>query len=245
MHQSKAIFLLPALRTLLFISGSLILLLLHGSEGTELADVSMWWPILCIIVNLITIAVLVGLTKNEGKKFHHLFNHTNDKKDTFKSLLFVIPVMLLLGIGGLTGFSWLVYGYMPVTTIHPLPVWAAVVTAIFLPLTIVFAEIPFYLGYCAPRIKELTQNDVFSVVYPLFFYALQHSFMPLLFDLKHIFSRFGMFIPLLIMMGIWYSRKKDLIPLMAGHGMLDVLTGVQILMVSLYPSLYELMLTSK
>ena len=240
---SKAILLLPALRTVLFISGGMLLLHVPAFRGMSLNDISMWWPLLCIAVNLLTISVLVFLTKREGKNFRHLFNHEKNRKKTRKALLAVIPIMLVLGIGGLTGFSWLIYGYMPVSTIHPLPLWAAIVVVIFLPVTIVFSEIPLYLGYCTPRIKELTKNELFSVVYPLFFYALQHSFMPLIFDFKHMFSRFIMFIPLLIMMGLWYSRKKDLIPLMTGHGILDVLTGLQILMVSMYPLVYEMMLS--
>ncbi len=243
--HSKAILLLPALRTALFISGGLMMVKIPAFRGMSLNEVSKWWPLLCIAVNLLTIAVLLFLTWRDGKNFRHLFNHENDKNKTLKDLLIVIPAMLLLGIGGLISFSWLVYGYMPVTTIHPLPLWAAIVVALFLPVTIVFSEIPFYLGYCAPGINELTKNQSISVVYPLFFYALQHSFMPLLFDFKHMFSRFIMFIPLLIMMGVWYSRKKDLIPLMTGHGILDILTGLQILIVSLYPSVYEIMLSSE
>ncbi len=242
--RSKAIFLLPALRTVFFISGGLLMLKITAFRGMNLNEVSIWWPLLCIAVNFLTVAVLVFLTKRDGKKFRDLFSHAKDNKRTLKDFLVVIPTMLLLGVGGLMGFSWLVYGYMPVTTIHPLPLWAAIVVAVFLPVTIVFSEIPFYLGYCALRINELTKNQLISVVYPLFFYALQHSFMPLLFDFKHMFSRFIMFIPLLIMMGLWYSRKKDLIPLMTGHGILDVFTGLQILMVSLYPSVYEMMLSS-
>ncbi len=149
--------------------------------------------------------------------------------------------MVLLGIGGLVGISWLVYGYMPVTTTQPLPVWAAILVIILFPATVMFAEIPLYLGYCAPLIKEKTNNEVFAIVYPLFFYALQHSFMPLIFDFKHMLSRFLMFIPLLIFIGIWYYKKRDLLPLIAGHGLLDVFTGIQLLIVSLYPSIFEMM----
>jgi hypothetical protein len=130
---------------------------------------------------------------------------------------------------------------MPVTNTQPLPIWAAIIVVILLPVTIVFSEIPFYLGYCAPRINKISNNEVFSIVYPLFFYALQHSFMPSIFDFKHMLSRFLMFIPLLIFIGIWYNRKRDLLPLIAGHGLLDVFTGIQLLIVSLNPSIYEMM----
>jgi len=242
--SSKAILIVPALRTILLIAAGIVLINIPAFSEKNLRDVSMWWPLLCIVVNVITIMFLFIFLKYEGKSFRDLINHNPDKKKTIKEILTATPIMLLLGIGGLMGFSWLVYGYMPVTNTQPLPIWAAIIVVILLPVTIVLSEIPFYLGYCAPRIKKITNNEVFSIVYPLFFYALQHSFMPLLFDFKHILSRFLMFIPLLIMIGIWYSRKKDLVPLMAGHGLLDVFTGVQLLMVALYPSIYEMMKTS-
>lgn len=235
--NSNIVLAIPALRTFLFIVAGLLLLALPSFRDKNLVDASMWWPLLCIAVNVITILFLFLLVRYEGKSFRTLFNHHPDKKKTLKEIFTAIPLMLILGISGLVGFSWLVYGYMPVTNTQALPVWAAIVVVILLPVTIVFSEIPFYLGYCAPRIKNKTKNEVLSIVYPLFFYALQHSFMPLLFDFKHVLSRFLMFIPLLIMIGIWYFRKKDLVPLMAGHGLLDVFTAIQLLMVALYPSI--------
>lgn len=219
------------------------MLLMPSFRGKNLIDTSKWWPLLCIGINVITILLLFLLVRSEGTSFRALLNHNPDKRKTVRGILTATPLMLILGIGGLVGFSWLVYGYMPVTNTQALPVWAAILVVILLPATIVLSEIPFYLGYCAPRIKKKTKNEVFSIVYPLFFYALQHSFMPLLFDFRHVLSRFLMFIPLLIMMGIWYHRNKDLIPLMAGHGLLDLLTGIQLLMVALYPSIVEMMKT--
>jgi len=243
-YSSNAIFYIPALRTILFIAAGMLIINVPPFKGKNLEEASMWWPLLCIFVNIITIRILLVLTKRDGKSFKDLINHIPDKKKTSYEILTVIPIMLLLGILGLMGISWLVYGFMPVTTTQPLPVWAAILVLILLPMTIIFAEIPFYLGYCAPQIKEKTNNEVFSIVYPLFFYALQHSFMPLLFDFKHMLSRFLMFIPLLIFIGIWYNRKRDLLPLITGHGLLDIFTGIQLLMVSLYPSIYEIMSTS-
>jgi len=238
---SITIFLVPALRTVLFIVGGILLVILSSFGWNNFECASRWWALLCIVVNIITIIILFILAKRDGKNFRDLFNHNPNKKKTLKEILIAIPMMLLLGIGGLWGFSYLVYGYMPVTNTQPLPIWAAILVLILLPVTIAFAEIPLYLGYCAPRIKNLTKNEELSIIYPLFFYALQHSFMPLIFDYKHVVSRFLMFIPLLIMIGIWYYKKRDLLPLMIGHGLLDTITGIQLLMVSIYPSIYELM----
>lgn len=239
--HSIVIFLLPALRTILFIIAGRLVVILPPFKGKSLMEVSRWWALICITVNIITIIILIILTKREGKTYKDLINHSPYKKKSYMEILIVISTMLLLGIGGLWGFSYLVYGYMPVINTQPLPNWAAIIVLIFLPITIIFSEIPLYLGYCAPKIKAITKNESLSIIYPLFFYALQHSFIPLIFDYKHILSRFLVFIPLLIMIGVWYYRKKDLLPLIIGHGFLDTLTGIQLLIVSIYPSIYEIM----
>lgn len=53
-----------------------------------------------------------------------------------------------------------------------------------------------------------------------------------------------MFIFLLIIIGMWYARKKDLVPLMTCHGVMDLLTGIQLLVVALLPSVFGMMNTS-
>lgn len=241
-YNSNTIFYLPALRTILFIAFGLLLISVPPFKGKNLEEASKWWPILCIVVNIITIIILIVLTKGDRKSFRELINHIPDKKKTIAEIFTVIPIMLILGIGGLVGISWLVYGFMPVTTTQPLPVWLAILVLLLFPVTVIFAEIPLYLGYCAPQIKEKTKNEVLSIIYPLSFYALQHCFMPLIFDFKHMLSRLLMFIPLLIFIGLWYYKNKDLLPLIAGHGLLDVFAGIQLLVVSLYPSIFEMMI---
>ncbi len=234
-------FLIPLLRPLLFISGGLSLLLIPRFSGKNLEEVSLYWPLVCIIINIVTITILKIVISKDGLKYRDLIMHNHIPEGMTKKLLTAIPLMLILGIGGLVGISVMVYGYMPVISSQPLPVWAAIIVLLLLPSTIVFAEIPLYVGFSSPGLKKATNSELFSIAYPLFFYALQHSFMPLLFDFQHIISRFLMFIPLLVFIGIWYSRGKGLLPLIIGHGILDIMTAIQILIVSLDPSIYELM----
>ncbi|TAL82008.1 MAG: hypothetical protein EPN88_00085, partial [Bacteroidetes bacterium] len=82
--SSKAIFFIPALRTILFIAAGTVLVNIPPFRGKNLRDVSMWWPLLCIAVNLLTIGILIVLVKSEGKTFKDLFNHEKDKKKTLK-----------------------------------------------------------------------------------------------------------------------------------------------------------------
>jgi hypothetical protein len=149
--------------------------------------------------------------------------------------------MIVLGMGGMYGFGFMIYGYVPVTMIQPIPVWLAVINVIFLPLTVVFAELPLYFGYSLNGIEKITGNKILSIIYPMFFYALQHSFIPLLYDWKHILFRFMSFLPLMFVLGIIYYRNRKLQSLMIGHAFLDLATGAQILMTSISPALFEIM----
>lgn len=234
-------FLIPMLRTVLFIAVGLLMLALPPFKGKTLEEISRWWSFVAIVVNVITIVVLYLLAKREGIKYRDLLFHSKSSKVSVKTVLIAIALMLPLGFAGLWGFSYLFYGYMPVTMIQPLPVWAAVVSLVFLPISIVFAEMPLYIGYSIPRIQTVTGSKALAYVYPLFFYALQHSFMPLIFETNHIISRFFIFIPLLIMVALWNNRKKDLVPLMIGHGILDLGVSIQILVISISPGIFDMM----
>jgi len=123
-------FLLPSLRTILFIVSGVIVLYLPPFRGKSLAEVSRWWCMICIAVNLITIVILRYLLKSDGKTFGGLINHNKQVKTSIKIFLIVVIVMFILAMGGLWGFSSLVYGYMPVTNTQPLPVWAAIIVLV-------------------------------------------------------------------------------------------------------------------
>lgn len=41
--------------------------------------------------------------------------------------------------------------------------------------------------------------------------------------------------------GIWICKEIELQPLMIGHAVLDLATGIQILMTSISPALFEMM----
>jgi len=239
--HSITVFILPFLRTALLIVAGIFLVFLPQFRGMNLIDVSKWWVLICIAVNIVTLCVLFIALKREGKTFNDLIHHNPIIKMRLKITLLITGCMFILGIGGLFGFSYLIYGYMPLTNTQPLPIWAAIITLLLFPVTTALAEIPFYLGYCTTQIKRITNNEFLSIFYPLFFYALQHSFMPLIFDWQHITLGFLKFIPLLILLGIWYYKKKDLLPIMIGHGLLDTAISIQILLVSIFPSIYSLL----
>jgi hypothetical protein len=182
------------------------------------------------------------ICKREGTTYKKLIGYQKGQVKP-KYTLLIIMLMLLLGVGGMYGFGFAIYGYVPVTMVQPIPVWVAIINAVFLPLTTVFAELPLYFGYALNKIEETTGNKILSILYPMFFYALQHSFIPLIYDWEHILFRFLSFLPLMLVLGIIYYKKRKLAALMIGHSVLDLATGLQILMTSISPAIYEMMKT--
>jgi hypothetical protein len=230
-------FILPLFRSILFI---LVGLLFAISTNQTLEQASRWWSIICTFCNIITIVLLMAICKSEGTTYKKLIGFQKGNNN-LKYTLMIVVIMLSLGIGGMYGFGFMVYGYVPVTMVQPIPVWLAVINTILLPLTIIFAELPLYFGYSLNKIEQITGNKILSIIYPMFFYALQHSFIPLLYDWKHILFRFLSFMPLMFVLGTIYYKKRKLEPLMIGHAVLDLATGSQILMTSIFPALYEMM----
>jgi hypothetical protein len=219
----------PAARSLLFVG---IGLTFAAAGGLTLEEGAVYWPILCVLVNIITIAGLSAICAIENKKFRQLISPDRQParaSDILKTSL----LMILVGIGGMLACSFLIYGGMPEFLIQPLPLPWAIASLVFLPITIVFAELPLYFGYAYSRLVEMTHKPWRAGAYVIFWYALQHSFFPLLPDPRYMLFRFLAFLPLMVLILIRYRRNNNLVPLMVGHGVLDIGTGIQILIVSL------------
>lgn len=230
-------FALPLFRSVLFI---IIGVIFARLTNQTLEESSRWWSIICTVCNIITIILLMTICKSERITYKKLI--TNQRgQDSLRYILFIVMLMIVLGMGGMYGFGFMIYSYVPITMIQPIPVWLAIINAILLPLTTVFAELPLYFGYSLNGIEKITGNKTLSILYPMFFYALQHSFIPLLYDWKHILFRFMSFLPLMLVLGIIYDKKRKLRPLMIGHAILDLETGAQILLTSISPALFEVM----
>ena len=140
----------------------------------------------------------------------------------------------------LSGF--ICYGKLPYFApmmATPIPVFLAIINFIVLPLTVPFAEDALYLGCGVNNIKK----QKLAIIIPAFFYALQHSFIPLLFDFKFIIYRFLSFLPLTIIFCYYYQKKKNIVPIMIGHTIVEMASVVLVLVTSINPSIYQTWLT--
>ncbi len=223
-------FVLPLFRSALFIVVGWFFAMVTNQS---LEQASRWWPIICMVCNIITIALLVVVCRYEGSTYRRLIGYKKGQGNP-KYMVMVSVMMLALGVTGTYGFGYLFYGYAPVPAVQPLPVWLAYITIILFPVTNVLAELPLYLGYSLNRIEKVTGNTRLSIVYVTVFYALQHSFIPLLADWKYILFSFVSVLPLVVMITLLYGKNRKLASLMVGHAVLDGAVAFQILLTSLF-----------
>ena len=227
-------FLLP-LRCLIFI---LIFLISSTITGKKLDEISNIWSVVASAVNIIAILLLVFVTRKSGG-YAKLINYEKGKTKTAQ-IVGMIFFILLLGMGGMYLAGFICYGVIPYAApmlIAPIPLWLAIINFFVLPVTTAFAEEGMYLGCGVNQIK----NKYAAILVPAFFFALQHSFIPTLFDVRYIIYRFLSFLPLTIILCWHYHKHKNPLPIMIGHGVIDVATVAQILATSAIPGFYEMM----
>lgn len=234
--NNKLKYLLP-IRCIMF-----ILIFILGSIITKqnLNDISNWWSIVATVVNIVTILILVLVTKKIKSSYCKLITYENGKTK-IKQVIIIALIVLWIGTLGMYLAGFICYGKFPYAApmmIAPIPLVLAILNCVILPITVPFAEEGLYLGCGVNQIK----NRYLSIVVPAFFYALQHSFIPTLFDGKYIIYRFLSFLPLTIILCWYYKKKQNPLPIMVGHALIEIASVLMILMTSIRPEIYQEML---
>ena len=237
MKENRLPYLLPIrsiIFFLVFVIGSLI-------SRKEPGEISKWWTIVATVVNLFTIVVLVLAAKKNGMTYWELISY---KKGNTKisQIVLVSVIVLVMGTCGMYLAGFLCYGVLPYLSpmmIAPIPMVLAIINFLPLPITTALAEDGLYLGCGVNHIE----NKMIAIIIPAFFYALQHCFIPTLFDAKYILYRFLSFLPLTIILCWYYYKKRNPVPVMIGHALIDMMTVSWVLATSINPGFYEMMTT--
>lgn len=231
--NSKLKYLLP-IRSIMF-----VLIFVIGSYITKkgLSDITNWWSVVATVVNIITILILLIVVKKMKSSYKELINYEKGKTKS-KEVIKISLIVLVLASVGMNMAGLICYGVFPYLApmmAGPIPLILAIVNFILLPLTVAFAEDGLYLGCGVNSFK----NKYLAVLVPAFFYALQHSFIPVLFDAKYILYRFLSFLPLTIIFCLYYSKKKNPVPIMIGHAIVEIASVVLVLVTSISPEIYQ------
>ncbi len=235
MKENKLPYLLP-IRSIMFlfvfVAGSLI-----TRKGLD--EISNWWTIVATVVNIITIALLVLAAKKNGMNYLELIGYKK-RSTKISQILIMSVIVLVVGTGGMYLAGFLCYGVVPYSSpmmIAPIPMVLAIINFLPLPITTALAEDGLYLGCGVNHIE----NKMLAIIVPAFFYALQHCFIPTLFDAKYILYRIFSFLPLTIILCWYYYKKRNPVPIMIGHALIDMMTVSWVLATSINPGFYEIM----
>lgn len=208
--------------------------------GKNVKDISNWWSIVASAVNIVTILIIVLAAKKSGRTYREQLN-LKKGLDTPKRTIILVILFCTVGMSGMYISGLICYGsVMPKVTLNvaaPMPLALAIINLIALPATIAFAEDGLYLGLGVNSIK----NKYAAIYIPAFFYALQHCFIPTIFDAKYMLYRFLMFLPLTVICCRNYQKNKNPLPIMIAHTILDFATGMLILITSSSAQVYEKM----
>ena len=218
---------------LIFAAGALI-------TDREFSGISCWWSIVASAVNILTILFLVISAKKAGSSYRELIAYKKGKTPVKKKLLLIIG-FIFIGTAGLYAAGYICYGvlpYSPPMIVEPIPLFPAILNIAVLPVTTALAEDGLYLGGGINQIK----NKFTAILIPAFFYTLQHCFIPTLFDARYMIYRFISFLPLTVIFCIHYYKKRDPLPMMISHAILDLATAMTIVAMSADHSLYEKMI---
>lgn len=227
MESKKYLWLLP-IRSILFI---VIFILVGVITNTTINETARWWTLAINIVNAITIGILLVICKQRKIRFMQLFN--KEKAKSTKKEIFIgavaIPILALLGMYIV---GWIVYKeipYTPEALMKPIPIALAIINIAILPITTTIAEEGLYLGIGVKQIE----NKKLSIIIPLFFYMLQHSFFPLIVDIRFIVYRFFSLFFMLTWICIYYKKSNKVIPVMVGHFITNFVTVIELLLISI------------
>jgi hypothetical protein len=215
-------------RSALFLFVQLLIALVLALAGVPKAwgESSRWWTFMAILANLGSIYLLVRVFNAEGKRYFDAirFSRQSIKTDL---LWFVISTVIAMPLGALpmTPLSNLLFGDPMAATrmmFRPLPTWAFVLSFLF-PLTIAFAELPTYFGYCMPRLANQLKNGWLAWLIASFFLAAQHMFLPLILDGRFMLWRLGMFLPFALFIGLVLKLRPSLLPYyIIIHALIDI-----------------------
>lgn len=228
--KPAALWLVLFSRTLLFAAFQvLIAATLSFTDSTApWNDSAGWWTFSALFTNLVSIMLLAWLFQRENKRYFDFLSFSPQTvwKDVGITLLTMIVLLPLSVLPNQWLATWL-FGSDEIAFslfFRPLPLWAGLVSILY-PITIAFAELPTYFGYAMPRLAKQLGNDWLAWAIASFFLAFQHITLPLILDWRFMLWRFGMFLPLALLLGLCLKIRPQLFPyFMTVHALLDMTT---------------------
>ena len=226
-------------RSVLFLLAQGLIALVFSATGRSMAQAwdesGRWWTFMAVFANFVSLYLLIRVFHAEGKRFWTMlrFSRQTWKTDLLWFIGFSVIAMPIVAAPR-EPLASAIFGDPGIATdlfFRPIPTWAFIVSFLF-PLTIWFAELPTYFGYCMPRLAAQLRNGWLAWLIASFFLAAQHMFLPLIFDSGYLLWRFGMFLPFALFTGLALKLRPALLPyFVIVHALMDVTTVLVYLMI--------------
>jgi membrane protease YdiL (CAAX protease family) len=201
------------------------------ASRTPWRDSEPWLPVYGTLIDAGCLALLWRLTRREGIRLFDLvgFERSRLGRDLLLGLA-LIPVGLVLILGGVSAAAWIVYGApRPPYLYGALPLPAALYGVLVFPFLWGLTEQMTYDGYLVSRFQVLSRSTTLAVACVAFAWSFQHVVMPLTFDPKFMAFRLLSPLPFSLFQTLLYLRLRRLIPFAIAHALMDgagVLVGV-------------------
>jgi hypothetical protein len=224
-------------RSVLFLLFQGLIALILAAAGTKSAwdESARWWTFIAFLANFASLYLLIRVFQAEGKRFWDILRFSREawKTDLLWFIVFSVIAMPIVGAPR-EPLAKAIFGDAMIATnmfFRPIPTWAFVLSFLF-PLTIWFAELPTYFGYCLPRLEAQLKNGWAPWLIASFFLAAQHMFLPLILDGGYLLWRFGMFLPFALLTGLALKLRPALLPyFVIVHALMDITTVLVYLMI--------------
>jgi len=228
---TKTIYSLLFSRLLLFVQFQALIALGFGSWHES----EKYWMLTAALTNIVSISLLVVLFRQEGLRYFNLFriDKSKWKKDAiiFSGLAVLSVPLVIVPSFILSTWFWGNTTYYHQVLFQPIPAYIVWLLFIAFPVSICFAELPTYFGFVMPRLGNSLRPKWLAVLVPVFFLAVQHCTLPLVFDVKFTVFRGLMYMPFALMLGIALYKRPSLLPyLTVLHGLLDALAVTMLIM---------------
>lgn len=214
---------------LIVVQGVLALFLSSKGDITPWESAAKWWTIYGNVVDILCLLLIAYALRKEDKKIFALldFNKTNLLKDLKSSAIIFVLIFSIFGPLYFMAMGKIIFDENTLGEIsgqlaeRTLPNWAYYYSIFIWWIIWTPTEELTYQAYSLPRLmKEYGQIKV--LLFIGFFWALQHSFLPLIFDLRYILWRLVTFFPLVICLMISYMKTGRITPVIIAHALMDI-----------------------
>jgi uncharacterized protein len=220
-----------AARSVLIVLAQALLTLFFFWRGSSnpLQEGTYWWTVTGTLVDAGCLALMIWLTRREGIRLVDLIGiqRKNLRRDLLMGIGILVVMFPVVMIGGSLLSGLLVYGTLQpaqtaVLMTRPLPLWAALYSRTIWWLIWSATEEMTYNGYALPRLQVLLGGRTWLAVGIVsIFWALQHSFLPLILDLKMFLYLGIQMLPLVVVTQLIYLRFRRLPPMVVIHWGMD------------------------